>query len=292
VSPGTPPRCSPLWPSARSTVVGVIGDPVGHSLSPLLHNAAFDALGYDWVSVAFPVAAGAVADALAGMRAFGVVGLSVTMPHKAAVAAAVDECTPVAERLGVVNCVTRRAGRLVGDSTDGAGFLEALGRGAAFVPAGHRCVVVGAGGAARAVVLALAEAGADEVVVVNRSPAPAVDAAALAGPAGRVGTAADIAGAELVVQATPVGMAGASDPAGTAFDPDLLHTGQLVADLVYHPAVTPLLAAAAARGADTIGGLGMLVHQAALAVELWTGQAAPVAAMWSAAQAGVSPPDP
>jgi shikimate dehydrogenase len=126
---------------------------------------------------------------------------------------------------------------------------------------------------------------------VNRSPAKAADAAALAGPAGRVGTAADLARAELVVQATPVGMAGATDPSGTAFDPDLLHSGQLVADLVYHPMVTPLMAAAAARGADTMGGLGMLVHQAALAVEQWTGQAAPVAAMWSAAQARVSPSD-
>lgn len=253
-------------------------------MSPLLHNAAFDALGLDWVSVAFAVPAGAVAGALAGMRALGIVGLSVTMPHKGDAAVAVDELTPVARRLGVVNCITQRGGRLVGDSTDGAGFVEALRRGGAFDPAGRRCVVVGAGGAARAVVLALAEAGADEVVVVNRSPDHARGAAALAGANGRVGTAADISQAELVVQATPVGMDGTAGGAATAFDPDLVHGGQMVADLVYHPMVTPLLAAAHERGARTVGGLGMLVHQAAVAIGHWTGLPAPVEAMWEAAE--------
>lgn len=285
---GPPERRSPWWPSASSSVVGVIGDPVAHSLSPLLHNVAFDAMGLDWVSVAFPVAAGRVADALVGMRALGVVGLSVTMPHKQDAAVMVDECTPVARRLGVVNCITGTAGRLVGDSTDGAGFVEAVRRGAGFDPAGRRCLVVGAGGAARAVILALADAGAQEVVVVNRSPVHAAEAAALADERGRVGAVTDIAGAELVVQATPVGMAGVGDtgdgPPSTPFDPVHLHPGQLVADLVYHPAVTPLLAAAGARGAHTVGGLGMLVHQAALAVERWTGRPAPVEAMWATAR--------
>jgi shikimate dehydrogenase len=270
-------------------VVGVIGDPIRHSWSPLLHNAAFDALGHDWVSLAFPVAAGRVGDALAGMRALDIVGLSVTMPHKQDAAALVDECTAVATRLGVVNCITQKAGRLLGDSTDGAGFVAALRRGGGFEPEGCAAVVVGAGGAARAVVLALADAGASEVVVVNRSPQNAELAAALAGPRGRVGTAADIAGADLVVQATPVGMTGAPNPTATAFDPDVLHSGQTVADLVYSPMVTPLLAAARARGAQTVGGLGMLVHQAALAVERWVEQPAPVEAMWAAAEKRSAP---
>ena len=162
-----------------------------------------------------------------------------------------------------------------------------------FDPAGRRCLVVGAGGAARAVILALAESGASEVVVLNRSPGRAVEAADLAGAAGRVGSAADVSGAELVVQATPVGMAGtgAGGDRSTPFDPSLLHEGQLVADLVYHPPVTPLMAEAAARGADTVGGLGMLVHQAALAIEVWTGRPAPVDAMWAAAQRQVAPTD-
>jgi shikimate dehydrogenase len=276
-------RRSPTWPTAASHVVGVMGEPVGHSLSPLLHNAAFDALGLDWVSVGFPVPAGAVRDALAGIRALGVVGLSVTMPHKHDAAAEVDECTPVARRLGAVNCISRRDGRLVGDSTDGPGFVAALHRGIGFDPAGTRCVVLGAGGAARAVVLALADAGADAVVVVNRTAARAVAAAELAGDAGSVGVPLDVAGADLVVQATPVGMAlGAESDELLPFDPDLLRPGQVVADLVVHPLETPLLRVAAERGARPLNGLGMLVHQAALALERWTGHPAPVEAMWAA----------
>jgi len=266
--------------------VGVIGDPVAHSLSPLLHNAAFDALGLDWVSVAFPVGAGSTADALTGMRALRIAGLSVTMPHKDSAFAAVDDTTEVARRLRAVNCVTWREGALVGDSTDGGGFLAALRRSAGFDPGAKRCLVIGAGGAARAVILALAEAGAAEVVVLNRTAARAEVAAALAGAVGRVGSDADVPGAELVVQATPIGMAdGGASPSGELpVDPGALHGGQVVADLVYYPAQTPLLAAATARGAVAVGGLGMLVHQAALALEQWTGRVAPVEAMWAAAR--------
>ncbi|HUO47734.1 MAG TPA: shikimate dehydrogenase [Acidimicrobiales bacterium] len=279
-------RRSPGWPSAASHVVGVIGDPVGHSLSPLLHNAAFDALGLDWVSVGFPVAAGGVPDAFAGIRALGIVGLSVTMPHKQAAAVAVDECTPLARRLGAVNCVVRDGDRLVGDSTDGPGFVAALRRGAGFDPAGARCVVLGAGGAARAVIAALADAGAASVVVVNRTRASAEEAALLAGEAGTVGEAAAIEEAALLVQATPVGMAlGAETDGQLPVDEALLHEGLVVADLVVHPLRTPLLAAAEARGARPVNGLGMLVHQAALALERWTGRPAPVEAMWAAAAA-------
>jgi shikimate dehydrogenase len=256
-------------------------------MSPLLHNAAFDALGLDWVSVAFTVPAGAGADALAAMRALGLAGLSVTMPHKEDAYRAVDDTTAVARRLEAVNCVTLRDGALVGDSTDGEGFVAALRRASGFDPRGNRCVVIGAGGAARAVTLALAEAGATEVVVLNRTPARAKTAAALAGKAGRVGSGADVADADLVVQATPMGMAG--HPADLAMDlpvdPGALHAGQVVADLVYHPLETPLLRAARANGAVAVTGLGMLVHQAALALERWTGLAVPVGAMWKAAEA-------
>ena len=134
-------------PSAASTVVGVIGDPIAHSLSPLLHNAAFAVLGLDWVSVGFTVRAGQAAVALAGIRALGIAGLSVTMPHKEAALAAVDEASTVARRLGALNCVTLRDGRLLGDSTDGQGFIDALRRGGGVDPAGRRCVVLGAGAA-------------------------------------------------------------------------------------------------------------------------------------------------
>lgn len=278
------PRRSPRWPTGRSRVVGVIGDPIRHSLSPLLHNAAFDALGLDWVSVAFEVPAGQATVALAGARALGIAGLSVTMPHKQEAAAAVDRCTETAARLGAVNCVTLHDGELVGDSTDGEGFLAALARGASFDPAGASCVVLGAGGAARAVVLALAEAGAAEVVVVNRDRARAAAAAELAGAVGRVGEPGSLGGATLVVQATPAGMGGGDELPATV-DPAGLHRGQVVAELVYHPPVTELARRAAAAGAVVVNGLGMLVHQAALALERWTGRPAPVEAMWKAAEA-------
>jgi len=271
--------------TAATRVVGVIGDPVGHSLSPLLHNTAFAALGIDWVSVGFPVAAGEGVRALSGARALGIRGLSVTMPHKDAVARALDELTAEAARLGAVNCVIATDDGWLGDNTDGAGFVAALGRAHRFDPGAQRCLVVGAGGAARAVVAALADAGAAEVVVVNRTPERAATAAALAGPVGRVGTPADARSCRLVVNATPVGMGGvAHGQPSWPLDPELLASGQLVVDLVYHPAVTPWLEAARRQGATVSNGLGMLVHQAALQVERWTGQAVPVDAMWRAAQ--------
>ena len=270
------------WPSAASTVVAVIGDPVRHSLSPALHNAAFRAMGLDWVSVAFEVPAGGAAGALQGCRALGLAGLSVTTPHKEVVAAAVDDRTPLADRLGAVNCVTNSGGRLVGDSTDGAGLLAALARGTGFAPAGRRCLVVGAGGAARAAVLALAEGGAAEVVVLNRDRGRAGQAAALAGAAGRIGTAEDLSDAELVVQASSVGL-GDARAWHELVDRDRLHAGQVVVDLVYHPARTAFLEAAAAAGAEVSNGVGMLVHQAALALERWTGREVPVEPMWEQA---------
>jgi shikimate dehydrogenase len=225
------------------------------------------------------------------MRALEIAGLSVTTPHKDAAAGHVDELSERARRLGAVNCVVLRDGKLLGDSTDGEGFVAALRRGGGFDPAGRTCAVIGAGGAARAVVLALAEANAAEVVVINRTPERAVRAAALAGERGRVGSALEATGAELVVQATSLGMGGlpareeTGEKAGErpmVLDPNLLHSGQLVVELVVNPLVTPFLEAAARRGARTFGGLGMLVHQAALAIEWWTGSQAPVEEMWKA----------
>jgi shikimate dehydrogenase len=271
--------------SGATRLAAVIGWPVRHSLSPAILNAAFAAAGADWAFVALEVPPGQGAAAVEAMRTLGLGGLSVTMPHKAAAHDAVDEATAVAADLGAVNCVFRRDDRLVGDNTDGAGFLDALAHDPGLDVAGLRCVVVGAGGAGRAVIRALGAAGAAEVVVVNRSPEPAARAAPLAGPAGRVGTAADVAAADLVVNATPLGMDithGGADP--LPVDEDFLHEGQVVADLVYHPAVTPLLRVARARGTVAVGGLGMLVHQAGRAFRNWTGEAPPLDAMATAAR--------
>lgn len=280
-------RAGAFAPTGTTRVGAVIGDPVRHSLSPVLYNAAFAELDLDWVFVAFEVPAGAARAALDAMRTLDIGWYAVTMPHKQDVARAVDELTPEAAALDSVNCVVQRDGRLTGHSTDGEGFVRALRAEVGFDLGGASCLVLGAGGAARAVVAAVAAAGAREVVVVNRTPANAVRAAELAGPAGRVGEQADVARADVVVNATPLGM---GEDASLPLDESLLRGGQVVVDLVYEPEVTPLLRAARARGARPVGGLGMLVHQAALQLELVIGQPAPVEVMQRAARAALDAP--
>ncbi|HVL93776.1 MAG TPA: shikimate dehydrogenase [Acidimicrobiales bacterium] len=269
------------WPGGATRVAAVIGDPIGHSVSPAIHNAGFEAAGLDWVFVAFAVPAGGAGGALAAVRALGLGGLSVTTPHKDAVAALVDRLSPTAAALGAVNTVVPAGGDLVGDSTDGAGFVAWLRRDEELDPAGRRCLVRGTGGAGRAVVLALVGAGAAEVVVVaGRDRARADALVALAGRPARAGGPEEVEAAELVVNATSLGLAGR--PGDLAFPPDRLGAGQVVVDLNYPGGA--LVEAAAARGAVARDGVGMLVHQAALAFELWTGQAAPVDALWAGAR--------
>lgn len=253
--------------SGATRVVGVIGSPVRHSLSPALHNAAFAAAGLDWRMLAFEVAPGGGADAVAAVRTLGIAGLAVTMPHKADVAAAVDELDPAAAALASVNTVVLRDdGSTLGASTDGPGFVDALAA-AGWPVAGRRVVLLGAGGAARSIVHALGAAGVADVAIVNRTPAAAETCAALAAT-GRVGTLDDVDGAELLVNTTPVGMGG---DGATPIDPGRLRPDLAVCDIVYHPLETPLLAAARALGAPVFDGLGMLVHQARHQQHLWTG---------------------
>ncbi len=263
--------------TGSTRLAAVIGDPVRHSLSPEIHNAAFAATGLDWVYVALEVRAGRGAEAMDAVRTLGLHGVSVTMPLKAEVAAAVDRLSPAAAALEAVNCVVIEDGELVGHNTDGEGLLAALAADPGFEPRGASCLVVGAGGAARAVILALAGAGAAQVVVVNRNADRAALAAGLAGPIGRVGEVREIREADLVVQATPLGMDPDRDP--LPFDPGLMSEGQVLVDLIYHPAETPVMAAVRARGVRAVNGSGMLLHQAARAFELWTGEDAPLAAM-------------
>ena len=278
-------------PGAQTLLFAVIGDPVRHSLSPALHAAAIRASGIDAAYMAFEVAEGCAPEAIRGAVALGLAGLSVTMPHKQAVIAALDALDPVARRLDAVNCVSfagparERVAR--GHNTDGDGFVDALVSELGVHPADHRVAVLGAGGAARSVVLALAEAGANEVIVINRSPERATLAAALAGARGRVGVVDDLTGADIVVNATSVGLgAREGDRNGPLpIDPGYLRSGQVVADLIYHPAATPLLLAAGQRGCRVMNGLGMLAHQAARQFAIWTGIRPPVDQMLAAARA-------
>ncbi len=264
-------------------LAAVIGSPVEHSLSPVIHRAAFAAAGDDWSYVAFDVAPGDAAAAVEAMRTLGIAGLSVTMPHKDAVAAAVDRLDPAASALGAVNTVSWDGDELVGSSTDGAGFVASLAAEGVEVE-GASVAVIGAGGAARSVVDALGRAGAAAIVVLNRTAERGEVAARLADVA-RPGTADDISSADIVVNATSVGMGvrGDAGPSELPCDPDLLGPMHVCADLVYHPLETTWLRAAAERGARTIDGLGMLVEQAALQQEIWLGRAPDVAVMRAAA---------
>ena len=268
--------------SATTRVAAVIGDPVRHSLSPRLHNAAYRALGLDWVLVAFEVGDGGAPAALAAARALDLVGYAVTMPLKTAIATLCDELSPDAAALQSVNTVTVLPdGRVAGDSTDGAGFLRSLAE-AGVEPRGRSVLVLGAGGAARAVVRSLGVAGA-HVVVAARNQGAASQAAALAGGAAISwgDRAASAAASDIVVNATPLGMAGLPADPGV-LGAEVLSPSHAVVDLVYHPVDTVLLRTAREQGARAVSGLGMLVHQAALQVERWTGQPAPLAAMQAA----------
>lgn len=265
-------------PTGTTSLAAVIGDPIAHSRSPAIHNAAFAATGLDWVYVAFRVPAGGGGTAVAAMRALGIRGMSVTMPLKEEVAAAVDRLEPPADVLGAVNCLWWDGPTLVGSATDGPGFVDAM-EAAGHPVAGRRVLVVGAGGAARAVIAACASAGAASVTVIGRTPPRVAAAAALAGGAGRVGDPSDVSASDIVVNATPVGMGG--DPR-IPVDPELLGSHQVVVDLIYEPRRTPLLEAAAARGCPTVDGLGMLVHQAAHQFVRWTGRDAPLDVMLAA----------
>lgn len=268
---------------ATTEVYGVIGDPVRHSLSPAIHNAAFQDRSRNAVYVAFEVADGQGAHAIASMRSLGIAGLSVTMPHKAAAAHAVDEASDDVVALDAANTIVRLpGGRLRAESTDGPGAIDAL-MAAGCDPTGKRCLVIGAGGAGRAVVRALAACGASEIAIVNRNDHRADAALALAGGRGVRRTVEAVSDAEVIINATPQGMGSAS--VDLPLDPERLFAGQVVNDLVYNPLETALLRAAKERGAVCVDGLGMLLYQAARQFQLWTGEVAPLAVMRAAAEA-------
>jgi shikimate dehydrogenase len=270
---------------SRTGVVGILGHPVGHSLSPRMHNAAFRDQDVDLVYVAFDVLPERLPEAVGGLRALGFRGANVTIPHKEAVVYLLDEVEDVALRIGSVNTIVCDEGRLRGYNTDRSGFSNALRSVRADGPAGLTCFVAGAGGAARAVVSALTEEGAREIRVCNRTLERAVS---LCAQAGSWGTAAcvpvpeDLAaiaaeGCDLLVNATSVGLT--SSIKESAIPVDILHSQQIVLDLVYGPSATALVREAKARGATAIDGKEMLVMQAAGSYELWTGRRAPLDVM-------------
>jgi shikimate dehydrogenase len=267
-------------------VVGIIGHPVGHSLSPAIHNAAFAELGLDWVYVALPVDPRDVGAAVQGLRALGLRGANVTVPHKEAVVPHLDRLEGDASVLQAVNTIVVRDGALIGLNTDVEGVRAAVGGACGESLRGAEGLMLGAGGAARAAALALARLGV-RLTVANRTAAAAERLAALISAAvpGAVCRpvpleALDerlVARQTLVVNATSLGLGGAGKvPAPLA---DTLTTRHVVFDVVYAEGGTVFLREARARGARTIDGLEMLLHQAAAAFEVWTGRPAPLRAM-------------
>jgi len=275
--------------SGKTQVCGVIGDPIEHTLSPAMQNAAFEHLKLDWVFLAFEVKAAELEDALRGMRGLGIRGLNVTMPHKNAVIAFLDKVDENAKFLGSVNTILADDGELTGFSTDGLGAVNALKENGVKL-SGKKVVLLGAGGAAKAVAFALAKE-ARELIILNRTSEKTNQRAETL--SSRFGkkvagerltpkiTQKELENADILINATSVGMHPQADQSLVA--PQWLKPNLAVMDIVYNPLETKLAKDAKAAGAQIISGVEMLIYQGAASFEIWTGHKAPVEVMRKAA---------
>jgi len=282
---------NPLTITANTKFLGIMGYPVAHSLSPTMHNAAFINSGLDWVYLTFAVSPGQLVDALRGLKALGMIGANVTIPHKEEAALHVDELSPEAKLIGAVNVLGVKEGRLIGHNTDGIGFLQSLQQNAQFTVKGSKVLILGAGGAARAIALTLASFGAAQIGIANRTWQRGMDLAQVV----KHSTGVEARGlnlepmdlepwvkeADLIVQASSVGMHPESEELKW-FNPQWLSAQTLVCDLIYNPSPTRFLKLASARGCRTLDGLGMLLYQGAQGFTWWTGLEAPVGVMQQA----------
>ncbi len=269
--------------TGKTSVYGIIGFPVKHSLSPLMQTAALQACYVDGVYVPFEVPPERLEEAVKGIRALGIKGFNVTVPHKERVVELVDYLSEDAEFLGAVNTVKAEGGELYGFNTDAEGFLRSLLEEGVEIE-GKRILLFGAGGAARAVGYAFIKGGAKFINIVNRNFSRAKAVGELLGKRGNVlvyplkesVVETLLEDSDIVVNTTSVGMKPNDPP---LFDYGKIPPGRTVVDIIYNPPETPLLKAARERGCKTVNGLGMLVHQGAMAFEIWTGKKAPVELM-------------
>ena len=273
-------------PSYKAELVGVFGYPVAENPTIVMQEAAFRALGLNWRYLNIEVQPEQLADAMRGLRAFNMAGVNLTIPHKVAVIEHLDDLAPAAALIGAVNTVVRAGDRLIGHNTDGQGFVHSVQAEAGVDPRGQRVVFLGAGGAARAMAVEMALAGAAHITIVNRTPErglPLVDllrsqtpaqAEFAPWPARYVVPAAT----DILVNATSIGLFPNVDETPVV-EMESVRPGLLVCDVIPNPPQTAFLRAAQARGARTLDGLGMLVGQGALAFRLWTGQEAPLEVM-------------
>ncbi len=275
-------------PNYKAELVGVLGHPVAENPTVVMLEAAFAELGLNWRYLTIEVLPQDLEAAMKGMRAFGMRGVNLTIPHKVAVLQYLDEVKPAAALMGAVNTVVRDGDRLIGENTDGKGFMTALTGDAGFDPKGKRVVVLGAGGAARAITVELSLAGAEHLTVVNRSPERGRELVALLND--RTSVKADLeqwigayaipAGTDLLVNATSIGLfPNVDDRPEIAYES--ITPGMVVCDVIFSP-TTPFLDEARRHGAKTLDGLGMLVYQGAIGFKLWTGLDAPVKVMYDA----------
>ena len=274
-------------------IVGLVGYPLGHSLSPAMQNAAFKALNLDWEYVPFEVLPKDLSEAIRGMRALHIAGFNVTIPHKETILPMLDEVTQLARIIGAVNTIKNQEGLLVGYNTDGPGFMDSLKDGAKLNPKGKKVILLGAGGAARAVSVMLAEAGIKSLSITDIQEKKAeelisyvssyfeIEGESLGANHPRLQAA--LANADLLVNASPIGMHPKINESPLP-DDIKLPENLLVYDLVYNPAETKLIKSAKSFGCKTFSGLDMLIRQGAMAFALWTGLEAPLEVMRQAAE--------
>jgi shikimate dehydrogenase len=275
--------------SGKTRVCGVIGEPIEHSLSPIMHNAAFQAVGLDFAFLAFRVKPAEVESAVNGVRALNIRGLNVTMPHKTAIINHLDRVDLSAQIVNSVNTVLNKENLLFGFNTDGVGAVKALKENGVELK-GRKVLLLGAGGAARAIAYALAKE-ADELAVLNRTVKQAQAMARLleksfnkkiaSGSLSPSDVETNIRDSDILINATSVGMKPKSDDSPVA--PKMLRRNMAVMDIVYNPIETRLSKDAKAAGAEVISGVEMLIYQGAASFEIWTGKSAPVEVMRQAA---------
>lgn len=277
--------------SGKTKIVGILGYPIEHTFSPGMQNAAFSTLGLDWIYVPFQVLPEALGEAVAGLRAMGLRGVNVTIPHKQEVMQYLDTLSPEAQMIGAVNTIVNQEGCLKGYNTDAPGFVRSLKEDAGVTPQGKKIMVMGAGGAARAVAFQLALEGADELDFVVRDEVKgrllADEVQQKTGAQTKVipwlqgDISKNLGDTHIIINSTPIGM-GQKRLDILPLDIEAISDSTLVCDLIYNPRETVLLEQARKRGLKTLNGMGMLLYQGAIAFELWTGEKAPIDVMKSA----------
>ena len=281
-------------------IIGLIGKPLAHSISPVFQQAALDHLRLDARYELWETERDALAERVAGMRGADCLGANVTVPYKELVIALLDEVDPLAGRIGAVNTIVNRDGRLCGYNTDMTGFARALREEGGFDPSGAHVVLLGAGGAGRAVTMALVQGKAASVTITDVLPERVQTLAEDLGRQGETAlrnlpatedklAAAIMKKCQLLVNCTPIGMRHSKEEHDLPIPSELIPAGALVFDIIYNPLDTRLLAEAKKRGARTLGGLSMLVYQGTASLELWTGAQAPVDIMFKAARRALGP---